>query len=384
MNKILMVTTIPGTLRAFFLPFADHFRAKGWQVDAIACGVSNCAECLAAFDHVWDIEWSRNPLDPRNLIVAPSRVREIILGNQYDLVHVFTPVAAFLTRYALKELSKQDKLQVIYTALGFHFYKGGKLLKNTIFLTLEKLAAGWTDYLVVVNSEDEEAAKHHRFLPDEKICPIPSGIGRNLSQFNPDAVAEAEIVKVRQELGIADKNPLFLSVAEFIARKHPQDVLRGFSRLARSEVHLAFAGDGLLMEKMQHLANNLGIQNQVHFLGVRRDIPRLMRASTAVILASEQEGLPISVIESLCLETPVIGTDIRGTRDLLAEGCGLLVKVGDIEELARTMTWILDHPQEARLMGKRGRERMVIYDIKHVLTLHETLYTEALKEVKKL
>ncbi|MBE9168007.1 glycosyltransferase [Pleurocapsales cyanobacterium LEGE 06147] len=383
MNKLLMVTTIPGTLRAFFLPFGYHFRAKGWQVDAMACGVSNCAECLEAFDRVWDIEWSRNPLDPRNLMVAPSRVREIILNNQYDIVHVFTPVAAFVTRYALKELSKQAKLQVIYTALGFHFFKGRKLLKNTIFLTLEKLAARWTDYLVVVNGEDEEAAKRYRFLPPEKICPIPSGIGRNLSRFNPDAVAEAEIREVRQELGIAENNPLFLSVAEFSARKHPQDVLRGFARLARSEAHLAFAGDGPLMEKMEQLATNLGIQNQVHFLGVRRDIPRLMRASTAVILASEQEGLPISVIESLCLETPVIGTDIRGTRDLLAEGCGLLVKVEDIEGLARAMAWILDHPEEARMMGKRGREHMVIYDIKHVLSLHETLYAEALKKVKK-
>jgi glycosyltransferase involved in cell wall biosynthesis len=384
MNKLLMVTTIPETLDAFFVPFAYHFRAKGWQVDAMACGVSSCAECVEAFNHVWDIPWSRNPLDPRNLMVAPARVREIVLGNQYDLVHVFTPVAAFVTRYALKELSQQSKLQVIYTALGFHFYQGGKPLKNTIFLTLEKLAANWTDYLVVVNSEDEEAAKRYRFLPDDKIYPIPSGIGRNLSKFNPEAVSEAEIEEVRQELGLADNNPLFLSVAEFIARKHPQDVLRGFAKLARSETHLAFAGDGLLMDKMKQLAIDLGIQQRVHFLGVRRDISRLMRAATAVILASEQEGLPMSVIEALCLETPVIGTDIRGTRDLIGADCGILVKVEDIDGLAKAMAWILDHPQEASKMGKRGRERMLIYDIKHVLTLHENLYAEALKNEQKL
>ena len=104
MNKLLMVTTVPSTLRSFLLPFAAHFRAQGWQVDAMACGVSMSAECQQAFDRVWEVKWSRNPLDPRNLLAAPQVIREIVTREKYNIVHVHTPVAAFVTRFALKDL----------------------------------------------------------------------------------------------------------------------------------------------------------------------------------------------------------------------------------------------------------------------------------------
>lgn len=378
MNSVLFVTTIPGTLSAFLLPFADRFRAQGWRVDAMAQGVSNCPKCLQAFDRVWEVEWSRNPLDPQNLMVAPQQIREVVKQGGYDIVHVHTPVAAFVTRYALNKL-RQGRPKVIYTAHGFHFYRGGKLIKNASFLALEKLAGLWTDYLVVINTEDEAAAKRYRIVPPERVRYI-SGIGVNLDRYNHNAVSEAEVLSLRQELGLTSETPLFLSIAEFIPRKHHRDILMAFARLNRPEVHLALAGDGLLIEQMQQLASDLGIQERVHFLGLRQDIPTLIRASVATLLASEQEGLPRSVMESLCLEVPVIGTDIRGTRDLLQGGCGLLVKVGDVDGLAQAMAAILDSPEDAKMMGKRGRERMSAYELGHILKMYEALYAEALAE----
>ncbi|NEP28131.1 glycosyltransferase, partial [Moorena sp. SIO3I6] len=133
-------------------------------------------------------------------------------------------------------------------------------------------------------------------------------------------------------------------------------------------------------QQMQDLASALGIKHQVHFLGFRRDIPTLIQASVATLLVSEQEGLPRSVMESLCLETPVIGTNIRGTRDLLAGDSGLLVEVGDIKGIAQAMTWVLDHPEDALAMGKRGREHMSAYDLQNILELHEALYSEAISD----
>jgi len=107
MSKLLIVTTIPSTLNAFLLPFAHYFRAQGWRVDAMACGITANTECLQAFDRIWDIQWSRNPLNPINLAVAPGIIQEIVQQEKYDIVHVHTPVAAFVTRYALKNLRKQ-------------------------------------------------------------------------------------------------------------------------------------------------------------------------------------------------------------------------------------------------------------------------------------
>lgn len=372
--KLLIVTTIPTTLD-FFLPLTKHLRDRGWQVDAMAKELSTSKEYPDLFDRVWDVEWSRNPLDPQNLTVAPQQIREVLTQQKYDIVNVSTPVAAFVTRYALKDLRKQGKVKIIYTAQGFHFYKEGPLYKNAIFLALEKIAGPWTDYLVVVNREDESAANHYGLISPDRVRYIP-GTGLNLDRFNPSAIPEADIMRVRQELGLGLENPLFLSVAEFISRKRPGDILKAFAQLGRPQVHLALAGDGLLFEEMQQLASELGIQKQVHFLGLRRDIPVLMRASVATLIASSQEGLPNCVMESLCMEIPVIGTEIRGTRDLLENGNGLLVKLGDINGIASAMTWILDHPEEAKQMGKCGRENMVNYDLPHILKQYEALYAE--------
>lgn len=375
MNRLLMVTTVSSTLRAFLLPFAYHFRKLGWRVDAMAQGVSASAECLQAFDRVWEVEWSRNPLDPRNLLVAPRVIQEVMAQEHYNLVHVHTPVAAFATRYALKDLRKQGKCKVIYTAHGFHFHPGGKPLKNAAFLTLEKLAGPWTDYLVTINREDESAALRYRILPSQKVRYMP-GIGVDLDYYNPDAVSQTEVARVRQELGISGETPLFLSVAEFIPRKHHRDVIQAFAKLNRP-IHLAFAGRGPLMEEMRLLASELGVKDRVHFLGRRDDVPTLMRASLATVLVSEQEGLPRSVMESLSLEIPAIGSKIRGTQELLEGGCGLLVEVGDTEALAQAMARMLDCPEDVRKMGKQGRELMATYDLRQIVKLHEQLYAEA-------
>ena len=376
MNKLLIITTIPATL-GFFLPLTKHLRDRGWQVDAMAKELSTDKEYRDLFDRVWDVEWSRNPLDPKNLLAAPQQIRQVFAREQYNLVNVSTPVAAFVARYALNNWRKQGKLKLIYTAQGFHFYQGGAPHKNAIFLGLEKIAGPWTDYLVVVNREDESAAKRYGLMSADRVRYIP-GTGINVDRFNPDAISAAEIVGVRQELGLAPENPLFLSVAEFIPRKRPGDILKAFAQLDRPDVHLALAGDGRIFQEMQQLAIELGIQNQVHFLGRRRDIPVLMRASVATLIASAHEGLPNCVMESLCMETPVIGTEIRGTRDLLVGGNGLLVKLGDTNGMAEAMAWILDHPDEAQKMGKRGRKDMVNYDVPHILKLYESLYSEAL------
>lgn len=92
------------------------------RVDALANGVSASPQCRAAFDHVYDIDWSRNPLDPRNLIRLPADIRELVQLNRYHVVHVHTPVAGFVVRFALR---RQKEPRVVYTAHGFHFHRSG-------------------------------------------------------------------------------------------------------------------------------------------------------------------------------------------------------------------------------------------------------------------
>lgn len=377
MKKILIVATIPDTLRGFILPFVRYFRTQGWTVDGMACGISECTDCIREFNRTWDVEWSRNPLDSSNFLKTPRVIQEVVLQERYNLVHVHTPVAAFVTRYALRYLRKRIKTSVIYTAHGFHFHPYGNPVKNAVFLTLEKIAGNWNDYLVVINRHDEQVAKDHQLNVPERVWYMP-GIGVDMDYYSPTGISAQEIGKVRQEMGISANTSLFLSVAEFNPGKRHRDIIQALAKLHREDVCVAFAGDGDLMESMRNLACELGIEEQVRFLGFRKDITTLIRASVATILASEREGLPRSVMESLCLEVPVIGADIRGTRDLVAQDCGLLFPVGDVQALTDCMAWILDHPQQAKVMGKMGRDRMSTFDLNHVIQRHEELYTKAL------
>lgn len=376
MHRLLMVTTVAGTHKAFLLPFARYFREKGWQVDGMSLNISKEPECLATYDRVWDVDFARNPFSPENIFVAPKQIQKILTEQEYDIIHLHTAVASFVTRTALKGLKQKSKPKIIYTIHGFNFYRGGNPLTNAAFLFLEKLVKSETDYAIVINREDEEAAK--RLFHGDRVRYIP-GIGVDKDYYNPNAL-EVDVERVRQELGLKPEERLFLSVAALNQNKRPQDLLQAFARLNQPLARLAFAGDGPRMDELKLLAKQLGIEKQVHFLGLRKDIPSLMSAAVATLLVSKKEGLPRCLMESLCLETPAIGSNIRGTRDLIKDGCGLLVEVGDVEGIAAAMSWILDHPEEARLMGKRGRDRMSECDLRQIIKLHESLYAEAIIE----
>jgi len=374
MPKLLVVTTVPITLSSFLLPFVKHFRGLGWQVDGMAQGISGDADCVRECDRVFDIEWSRNVFNPKNLLAGISRVREVVRAGDYDLVHVHTPIAAFVTRYALKG-DRQTK--VIYTAHGFHFYRGGSAVKNTIFFNLEKLAGSWTDYLITINQEDEAAARNNNFLPDERIY-YTRGIGVDTDYYASGKVAPEAIARVRASLNLSDSYILLLAIAEFTPRKRHPDLLAALAKVASPNIHLALAGEGKTRSAMEALAQQLAIDEQVHFLGYRNDIPTLIQAADAVLLVSQQEGLPRSIMEAMCLNTPVIGTNIRGTQDLLEDGCGLLVELGNTDALAAAMKQVAENPESLTAITKKAKDKMKDYDLLQIIQQHADIYQLAL------
>lgn len=380
MPSLLIVTTIPAT-QGFFLPYAKHFRGLGWRVDGMANGVSEDAKCTGVFDHVWDADLSRNPLDVRNLARAAGEIRNTVLREGYDIVHVHTPIAAAVTRFALRSLRRSGKPKVIYTAHGFHFYRGGPVIKNLIFRTVERLAGRWTDHLIVINDEDFEAALLNRIVPPQRLTHM-FGVGVDTEAWSPDKIPDAEIAAVRRELGLKEADSLFSMIAEFNPGKRHRDLLEALKRADAPGAHVAFAGVGREQEHIRRLAKDLELTDRVHFLGFRHDIPALIMASVATVLPSEREGLPKSVMESMSLGVPVIGTNIRGISDLLTDGKGLLVPLGDISELAKALQWVLSHPLEAKAVGQRSRLLMPRLDLKRILTQHADLYDRLLKDSK--
>lgn len=375
--RILLSATIGISVRGGLVPWARKLRAQGWRVDGMAHGIGEFPECAQGFDRIFEVSWSRNPLAPRNFLKAVREVREVVLQGNYDLVHVHTPVAAFILRFALRNL-KQKRPVVIYTAHGLHFYRGGPAVANFVYRTLEKRAGAWTDYLVTINREDEEACARHHIVPRERLLRIP-GVGIDVRVFSRNAVNPEDVARVRRELGLNAGEHLFLTIAEFNPGKRHADALRAFAALNRTDVHLALAGDGKLMERTKRLARGLGIEERTHFLGFRRDIPALIRASTALVHPSQREGLPLSIMETMGLETLVISTATRGCSDLLEGGCGIIVPVGDIQALRAAMELALTEPEQVRTMTSKAVKKIQRCDIEEVQALQTKLYAAALE-----
>lgn len=374
--RLLIAATVAVTLRSFLLPIARHFRERGWRVDAIAQGAASDEACLGTFDRVWEATWSRHPLHPSNLAMA-SRLRNLTEEHGYDIVHVHTPVAGFVTRFALRQLRREDNLQVLYTAHGFHFHPNGGALRNAVYEHAERAAGKWTDTLIVINRHDLEAAQQKQLLEPGRLRFMP-GIGVDRVIYGGSWITESDVSRLHEELGVSAETPLLLMVAEFTERKRHADAVRAFARVTHPHARLLLAGSGPRMLSIRELAARLGISDRVHFLGQRIDIPVLMKACRALILPSSQEGLPRCVLEAMSMGIPVIGSRIRGTSELLDHGAGLLTEVGDVGQLAYAMQLLLDDTATARAMGKIGRRQSEAYDVERILCMHEAVYEEAL------
>ena len=376
--RLLIVANDAAMFRDFLNPFGPRFRRVGWHVDAMANGMLQSNESKGFFDNIFDIGWSRNPIGFENFFQAPVSFRYRVAEVGYDLIHVHTPIPAFVSRCSLAPLAKNRRPRLIYTAHGFHFHAGGSAWKNRLFLGLEKLAGRWTDRLIVINKEDQRAAEAHGLVAKNRIVYMP-GIGIQRGDYDRNSVPAGAAELLRKELGIDQAAPVILMLAEFTPGKRHFDALRAFASMKNGVAHLLLAGEGPLMNEVRQLASQLGVENRVHLLGFRRDVPALLKASTMSILPSEREGLPKSILEALNMGVPVIGSDIRGIRELLEAGAGLLLPVGDSSRWARSMDWVIENQEQAAAMAQVGCSRMSLYERGHILDLHEELYRELLE-----
>lgn len=377
--RLLVVATVSGTLGAFIAPYARHFRALGWRVEAAAAGADADARVLDAFDLAHDLPLSRSIRDLRGLAGA-ARALQQLLRDPPDIVHVHTPIASFLTRYLVSRVPGARRPKLAYTAHGFHAHVGGPALSNAAFLTAERIAGRWTDRLIVINDEDEAAARRHRIVRRGRLVRMP-GIGLDTSHYDPARVDPADAAAVRAEHGVPGDAPLFTIVGELSPNKRQADAIAALARLSHPDAHLALAGEGRERPALQDQAQALGVAPRVHLLGHVRDVRPLVRASTALLLLSGREGLARSVMEALSLAVPVIASAARGNRELVGDDRGMVVEIGDVDGLARAMASLIDRPEERLAMGLRGRARMVQrYDLGLLIEMHEALYRGMLAE----
>lgn len=314
--RILYITTIGSTM-GFFSQFIKELLDNGHRVD-IATNenerkVQTCYRDWGC--KVYQISFIRSPFSKKNL-KAISEIRSIVANNSYDIVHCHTPVAAACTRLACIG-QRREGLKVMYTAHGFHFYKGAPLKNWLLYYPIEKILSYWTDVLITINREDYQRAKKNFYA--RKIEYVP-GVGIDLERFTmSDEKKKENRVIIRKELGLQDDDIILLSVGELNKNKNHEIVIRALASLKHKKLKYVIAGNGVLADKLKQLATALGIRDSVYLLGFRTDVPKLMNCADIYILPSLREGLNVSLMEAMASNLPCLVSRIRGNVDLVED-----------------------------------------------------------------
>ena len=325
--KILYVTTVGITMN-FFKSLISELKMSGNEVD-IACNdslfpVDDYYKNLGC--NIYTLSCTRSPFN-LGVLKAIKEIINLVKYGNYDIVHCHTPIASMCTRIACRKARKLNT-KVIYTAHGFHFYKGAPKKNWIIYYPIEKICSYFTDILITINKEDYTLAK--RKFKAKKVEFVP-GVGINVKHFSETSV---DFMAKRDSLGIPNNAFLLLSVGELNQNKNHELVIRAVASLNDKNIHYMVAGDGILKEQLIDLSKKLGIESQIHLLGQRSDVSELYKVADVYVHPSFREGLPVSVIEALASGCPIICTDIRGNTDIVVDNRnGIVVKAGDVKAL---------------------------------------------------
>lgn len=329
MKKVLYITTVSRTVNAFLVPHIEMLLDEGYKVDVATCIDKPINDKLIKRNiKIFNIPFARNPLHVGNLKAFKELIK-IQKQEQYDIIHVHTPVAALFGR--LLKLF-YPKLKTIYTAHGYHFLKGGPKIGWLVYYPIEKLMARFTDVTITINQEDYDITVN-KLKP--KKAYLMNGVGLDLSHYK--ILPQEDNLRKRQELGLAEDDFVIIMIAELNENKNQIQLIKAMELLKDKypNIKALLVGEGYKLTELQREVSQRGLQNQIQFLGFRSDINELINVANIGVLLSYREGLPRNLMELMACGKQVVVTDIRGCRDIVCDDTvGKIVKVGDYLQTA--------------------------------------------------
>jgi len=267
------------------------------------------------------------------------------LVGRADVVHVHSSKAGFLGRLA--SLPRRKRRACVFTPHGWSFWAADGA-EGRLYAGLERVAAGWCGAIVAL-SEDERAAG------------LAQGVGRpELYRVIPNGVDLARFSLPREPV-----RGRILTVGRLAPPKRPDLALRALAQVRERipEAELWVVGDGPLRADAERLAGELGVTEATRFLGHRDDVPELLATAECVLLASDYEGCPLSVVEAMAAGLGVAATDAGGIGELVRPGeTGALSAKGDPEGLAEALELVLSQSGEMGAAGRRIAEAELSLD----------------------
>lgn len=361
--KILHICAIGGTVEALLRPQIDYFLSQNLSVE-IACSPGAEVEKLQQQGYIIHPIQIDRRISPLSNLRSIYQLTQLIRRNQYDLVHVHTPIAAVLGRIAAKLAGVK---RIVYTAHGFPFHDRSSPREYHFYFTVEKLTALITDLILTQNYEDIATAKKLNLCPPTKLRYLGNGV--DINRFQRDRLNPTHQIELRKSLGIPDYTDLIIgTIGRLTHKKGSGYLIEAAAKLLPyfPNLQVLVIGSQLssdpepFQEKLIKKIRELGIEKHVILTGKRQDIPEVLGLLDIFTLPTfTHEGLPRSIVEAMSMNLPVVATDIRGCREAVVHGrTGLIVPPKNSEKLAEALGILLSNYQLRESYGQAGRQRV--------------------------
>ena len=374
MKKVLILASVASMISQFNMGNIRLLQEMGYEVH-VACNFKEGNTCdeksirelkknlKEMHVEYFQIDFSRDMKNIGKHLKAYRQVMYLLRKNGYQFMHCHSPIGGVIGRFA----AHRTHTKVIYTAHGFHFYKGAPVKNWFLYFPVEWICSFWTDILITINKEDHAFAQEH--LHPQKVEYVP-GVGIDIKKFSSDVLSYDGRLALRAELGVKPKDKMLLSVGELIPRKNHEAVIKAVEKLNNSEIKLFICGKGELQDQLQKMIEDNGLQDRVRLLGYRSDVAHLYDCADLFVFPSIQEGLPVALMEAVASRIPVICSDIRGNSELVEAGS--FFNPRNISEIVNKIKEYLYEDKRQEI--EKNYENLLKCDIERVIEQMQDMY----------
>ena len=315
--KVCQLTAVDFSVSKFLLPLIDGMNKKGWDVDII-CSNGKYSKELENQGYKFKFVKIERSYNIFKLIRSTYNVYKIFVKHRYDVVHVHSPIASIIGRIASK-LARVPL--IVYTAHGFYFHEEMNKIKYLFYFIIEKLLSYLTDLIFTQSNEDYNTAKKYKFMVKNRLFCIGNGV--NINKFNPK-INDKILLSYKRKMKIPESHFVVGIICRLVREKGLVEFLNAAKNIKKKYPKVTFLviGERLPSDYDKNVNKELEeakikLNESLKLLGERNDIRELLGVMDLFCLLSWREGMPRTIIEAMMMSKPVIGTNIRGSRELI-------------------------------------------------------------------
>ena len=307
-----------------------------------------------------------------NNIKAYRQLKRLIDKEHFDIIHTHNPIVSVITRLAARKSRRKYKTRVLYTAHGFHFYKGAPKRNWLVFYNAEKVMAKYTDTLITMNKEDYSIAKE-KFIKRCKAIEYIAGVGIDEKRFK-FRMTKKDKKELRKSLGLEEDDFVLIFPARIAYDKNQGFLINAMQKLVKKDkkIKLLLPGEDEVNGHYAKMIKEKRLSKYIKLLGYREDIPKLLKISDLSVSSSLREGLPVHIMEAFITGLPVVALECRGVSDMLTIENGFMVHTE--EEFIEKVEFLKNNNHIRKIISKNNKEKAKRYYIENILEDYKKVY----------